>query len=116
MDKVFNQYTTLKKLKIGDFLFSLLRDKKEPIAESKFSAKVKRVFEKVYGISITIRFVRMSWATDLHASNPTQTKVKETTSKMAHSPAEQAEYMKKYRAKQRALKIEIEKSRKHITH
>jgi hypothetical protein len=32
-------------------------------------------------------FVRMSWATDLYASNPTQAKVKEITFKMAHSPA-----------------------------
>ena len=94
LDKVFNQYITAKKLKIGDFLFSLLRNKKEPIAESNFSAKVKGVFEKVYGVPITIRFVRMSWATDLYASNPTQTKVKEITFKMAHSPAESALYKK----------------------
>jgi hypothetical protein len=94
LDKVFNQYITAKKLKIGDFLFSLLRNKKEPIAESNFSAKVKGVFEKVYGIPITIRFVRMSWATDLYSSNTTQTKVKEITFKMAHSPAESALYKK----------------------
>jgi hypothetical protein len=36
----------------------------------------------------------MSWATDLHASNPTHTKVKEITFKMAHSPAESALYKK----------------------
>ncbi len=37
-----------------------------------------------------MRIVRMSWATDLYASNPTQTKVKEITFKMAHSPADSA--------------------------
>ena len=94
LERVFNQYITAKKLKNGDFLFSLLRDKKEPIAESNFSAKVKDVFNKVYGIPISMRFVRMSWATDLYASNPTQTKVKEITLKMAHSPAESALYKK----------------------
>jgi hypothetical protein len=94
LDKVFNQYITAKKLRNGDFLFSLLRDKKEPIAESNFSAKVKEVFNKVYGIPISMRFIRMSWATDLYASNPTQTKVKEITFKMAHSPAESALYKK----------------------
>ena len=94
LDMVINQYITAKKLRNGDFLFSLLRDKKEPIAESNFSAKVKEVFNKIYGIPISMRFVRMSWATDLYASNPTQTKVKEITLKMAHSPLESALYKK----------------------
>ncbi len=94
LDKVFNQYITAKKLKNCDFLFSLLRNEKESIAESNFSAKVKGVFEKVYGIPITMRFVRTSWATDLYASNPTQTKVKEINFKMAHSPLESALYKK----------------------
>ena len=52
------------------------------------------MFNKVYGIPISMRFVRMSSATDLYASNPTQTKVKEITLKMAHSPAESALYKK----------------------
>ena len=94
LDMVINQFITAKKLRNGDFLFSLLRDKKEPIAESNFSAKVKEVFNKIYGIPISMRFVRMSWATDLYASNPTQAKVKEITFKMAHSPAESALYKK----------------------
>jgi hypothetical protein len=65
LDMVLKQYITAKKLRNGDFLISLLRDKKEPIAESNFSAKVKEVFNKVYGIPISMRFVRMSWATDV---------------------------------------------------
>ncbi len=32
LDMVINQYITAKKLRNGDFLFSLLRYKKEPIA------------------------------------------------------------------------------------
>lgn len=94
LDKVINQYIIAKKLKNGDFLFSLMRDKKEPIAESNFSAKVKGVFQKVYGIPISIRFVRMSWATELYASNPTQAKIKIITNMMAHSPLESALYKK----------------------
>ncbi len=39
-----------------------------------------------------MRYVRMSWATDLYASNPTQTKVKEITFKMAYRPQESALY------------------------
>ncbi len=37
-----------------------------------------------------MRFARISWATDLYGSNPTQAKVKDITFKMAHSPAESA--------------------------
>ena len=94
LDMIINQYITAKKLRNGDFLFSLMRDTKEPISEPNFSPKVKGVFKKVYGIPISMRFIRMSWATDLYASNPTQTKVKEIAFKMAHSPAESALYKK----------------------
>ena len=41
-----------------------------------------------------MRFIRMSWATDLYSTNPTQAKVKEIAFKMAHSPAESALYNK----------------------
>jgi hypothetical protein len=94
LDKVINQYIITKKLKNGDFLFSLLRDKKEPIAESNFSAKVKGVFQKVYGIPISMRFIRMSWATDLYSSNPTAKQIKDLTLKMGHSPVESRLYNK----------------------
>ena len=94
LDMIINQYITAKKLKNGDFLFSLMRDKKEPLAEPNFSAKVKGVFKKVYGIPISMRFIRMSWATDLYASNPTAKQIKELASKMAHSPLESRLYNK----------------------
>ena len=83
-----------KRLKNGDFLFSLLRDKKEAIAEPNFSAKVKEVFKKVYGIPISMRFIRMSWATDLYSSNPTAKQIKELASKMSHSVSESRLYNK----------------------
>jgi len=94
LDIVINQYIITKKLKDGDFLFSLMRDKKEPIAEPNFSSKVTGVFKKVYGIPISMRFIRMSWATDLYASNPTAKQIKELASKMAHSPLESRLYNK----------------------
>ena len=71
-----------------------MRDKKEPIAEPNFSSKVTGVFQKVYGIPISMRFIRMSWATDLYASNPTAKQIKELASKMAHSPLESRLYNK----------------------
>ena len=94
LDMVINQYIITKRLKNGDFLFSLLRDKKEAIAEPNFSAKVKEVFNKVYGIPISMRFIRMSWATDLYSSNPTAKQIKELASKMSHSVSESRLYNK----------------------
>ena len=41
-----------------------------------------------------MRFIRMSWATDLYASNPTAKQIKELASKMAHSPLESRLYNK----------------------
>jgi hypothetical protein len=94
LNMIINQHITAKKLKNGDFLFSLRRDKKEPLAEPNFSAKVKGVFKKVYGIPISMRFIRMSWATDLYASNPTAKEIKELANKMSHSPLESRLYNK----------------------
>ena len=56
MDMVIDQYWITKKMKDGDFLFSLKHNNKEAIAESSFSAKVKKfskrvmVFQYIYEI------------------------------------------------------------------
>ena len=39
LDMVINQYITAKKLKNGDFLFSLMSDKKETLAEPNFQQR-----------------------------------------------------------------------------
>jgi hypothetical protein len=51
----------MKKLKEGDYLFSLETDKQRPI------------FYKVYKEPVSARFLRMSWISALMKTNPTNT-------------------------------------------
>ena len=62
--------------------------------ESNYSTKVSSVFKKIYGVPISIRFIRMSHSTWLHKQNPTARVIKDYTEMMAHSPHESALYKK----------------------
>ncbi len=67
---------------------------KEIISEPDFSGKVTNVFKKVYDIPISVRYIRMSWASALYSINPTVSEIKEITTKMAHSVDESSKYKK----------------------
>jgi hypothetical protein len=84
----------IKGLKDSDFFISLERNKKEIISEGNFSTKISNIFNKIYNIPISIRFLRMSWASSLYSKNPTTKEIKEIAFKMAHSPAESSLYKK----------------------
>lgn len=94
LSNIIEYYINDKRLKSGDYLFSLLRDKREVIKEPAFSKKISDVFEKVYGIPISVRFLRMSWATHFYSSNPSIKQIKEFTKTMAHSKDESELYKK----------------------
>ena len=91
---IIDHYINEKKLKNNDYLFSLLRDKRQVISEPVFSKKISDVFMKVYGIPISVRFLRMSWTTHFYKTNPTVKQIEEFSYKMAHSPIESALYKK----------------------
>jgi hypothetical protein len=97
LDVIINKYIHLKGLKSGDYLFSLERNKKEAIAESNFSSKVSNVFNKVYDTPVSVRFIRMSWASSLYTKNPTVKQIKELAYMMAHSPDESRKYNKLFK-------------------
>ena len=94
LNLAIEQYINDKKLKNGDYLFSLLRDKREVISEPTFSKKVSNIFYKVYGTPICERFIRMSWATHFHKTNHTAREIKDFAYKMAHSVEESMRYKK----------------------
>ena len=104
LGQILNQYIMMKGLKSGDYLFSLLRNKKEAIAESNFSNKIMSVFKKIYGIPITDRFLRMSWATHINNSNLSQAEIKKLTLMMAHSILESGKYRKLLKNKKMIIK------------
>jgi len=91
---LIDHYINEKRLKNGDYLFSLLRNKREVIKGSVFSKKISDVFYKVYGVPISVRYLRMSWATHFYKTNPSVKQIKEFADYMAHSSSESALYKK----------------------
>ena len=59
-----------------------------------FSKKIKDVFRKVYNEPISVRFLRMSWISNLMKTNPTNKEMKKLAYEMAHSTDEQKRYNK----------------------
>ena len=94
LNKIIDSYIKIKKLKEGDYLFSLETDKQRPIAQSNFSNMVAQVFYKVDKEPISVRFLRMSWISALMKTNPTNKEMKKLAEEMAHSTDEQSRYNK----------------------
>jgi len=94
LNAILSKYIYIKQLKPDDYLISLERNKKEIISEGNFSAKVSNVFNKIYNIPISIRFIRMSHASQLYKKNPTMKEIKDIFLKIAHSPNESRLYNK----------------------
>jgi len=94
LNSIIDHYINEKNLRNGDYLFSLLRNKREMIHESVFSKKISDVFYKIYGIPISVRYLRMSWATYFHKTNPTSKQLENLAYKMSHSMIESALYKK----------------------
>jgi hypothetical protein len=94
LNKLIDTYIKIKKLRAGNYLFSLETDKSRPIAQSNFSKKIEQVFYKVYKEPISVRFLRMSWISALMKTNPTNKEMKELAKEMAHSKEEQSKYNK----------------------
>lgn len=94
LNNIIDEYIYLKGLKNNDYIFHLARDKREAIAEPNFSAKISNVFNKIYNIPISIRFIRMSHITYLLSKNPNIKQMEKLADYMAHSPDEQQRYKK----------------------
>ena len=94
LNKIIDEYIINNGLKTGDYLFSLDRDKREEISQPNFSKLISNVFNKVYNIHISLRFLRISWIKDFLNKNPTIKQKEILAYKMAHSKEEQEKYNK----------------------
>jgi len=94
LNQILNDYISSNQLQVGNSLFFLGRDKREVISQPNFSSKVSNVFKRIYNRAITIRHLRMSWASDLHKRNPSVKQINELAIAMAHSPEENLKYKK----------------------
>jgi hypothetical protein len=94
LNNIIDVYIKTKRLRAGNFLFSLETNKERPMAQSNFSKKIEQVFYKVYKEPISVRFLRMSWISALMKTNPTNKEMKKLAEEMAHSKDEQSRYNK----------------------
>ena len=58
------EYLIVKKINIGDYVFGLVKNKKEYVSQGNFSTKIKTVFNKLYDANITNRWIRTAYATE----------------------------------------------------
>jgi hypothetical protein len=67
-------------------------DKRRPISQPNFGKKIEEVFYKVCREPISVRFLRMSWISELMKRNPTNKAMKVSARQMAYSTDEQSRY------------------------
>lgn len=94
LDNIINKYINIKGLKPNDYLFGLDRDKREYISQPNFSKKISDVFQKIYKIPISLRFLRQSWSVWINTQKISIKAKKEYINMMAHSQAESDKYFK----------------------
>ena len=94
LQEIIIDYIDDNNLKEMDYLFYANKNKREKVAQSQFSTKVSNTFKKIYGIPISIDYIRKSHATYLNKmSNKMSTKsIEDYTNKMAHSTNENRLY------------------------
>jgi len=93
---ILKQYIKNHKLKENNYLFGLTTDSRKRQSESNFSKLVTSTFNKVYksSVSITNKWVRVSYATYLNTLNLTIKQRKDIALKMAHNFTTNLQYGK----------------------
>lgn len=93
---ILKQYIKTYKLKENNYLFGLSTDPSKRQSESNFSKLVSGIFTKLYksSISITNKWVRVSFATYLNTLNLTIKQRKDYAYKMGHSLTTNMQYGK----------------------
>lgn len=91
---IMTQYIAAKSLVVGDYLFSQSRNKQKLISASNFSNKIRNVFNKVYGVDISNKYIRCSAATNAQLSNMSKKDRTKLAHDMGHSLTENLSYSK----------------------
>jgi hypothetical protein len=97
LDNIIDTYLKTKGLSSGDKFIPLNRNKNEMLDEGNFSNRIKNVFHKVYGIPISLRYIRMSWSSDLYSKIPNVKEIKQLSFMMWDSPNESRLYNKLFK-------------------
>ena len=94
LKQILITYIKSKKLNVGDYLFSLARDKREIISQPNFSSKISTVFAKIHGVEISNRFLRYSASTTATNQNLSKKDRQELATQMGHSLNQNLSYSK----------------------
>ena len=90
------EYLIVKKINIGDYVFGLVKNKKEYVSQGNFSTKIKTVFNKLYDANITNRWIRTAYATEKGGKVIDAIKeFQKDASKLSHSDKVHGQYIKK---------------------
>jgi len=90
------EYLIVKKINIGDYVFGLVKNKKEYVSQGNFSTKIKTVFNKLYDANITNRWIRTAYATEKGGNVIDAIKeFQKDASKLSHSDKVHGQYIKK---------------------
>ena len=94
LKEIIKNYISENQIQNGDYLFFLRKKKEIPLSESYFSLKVSEVFKAIYGISISVRFIRISWSNYINSHPISFNEKQKYIQKMAHSYNESQRYFK----------------------
>jgi len=92
---ILNEYIKYNDLKNGDYIFKSPKTDKS-ITQNTFSEKLSSLFSKVYKNNVSLRFIRMSFATYKNSLNLSNNEIKDIAESMGHSKEVHSQYIKKF--------------------
>ena len=92
---ILNEYIKYNDLKNGDYIFKSSKSDKN-IKQGTFSEKINYIFSKVYKNNVSLRFIRMSFATYKNSLNLSNNEINDIAESMGHSKEVHSQYIKKF--------------------
>jgi len=92
---ILNEYIKYNDLKNGDYIFKSSKTDKH-ITEGTFGDRLSNLFSKIYKSDITLRFIRISFATYKNSLNLSNNEINDIAESMGHSTETHRQYIKKF--------------------
>jgi hypothetical protein len=92
---ILNEYIKYNDLKNGDYIFKSSKTDKH-ITEGTFGDRLSHLYSKIYKSDITLRFIRISFATYKNSLNLSNNDINDIAESMGHSKEVHSQYIKKF--------------------
>jgi hypothetical protein len=89
-------YIDSNEIKYNEYLFKSSKNTNKPITEGTLGDRITTLFSKIYKSDITLRYIRMSYATYKNSLNLSNNEIKKIADAMGHSMETHSQYIKKY--------------------